>query len=60
MTQKLLYPPRFRRGDPRNMERMRISRMIKRYEKIIRKSQQPAAGVPVRDAGTDGFGVTSA
>ncbi len=46
MTNKLLFPPRFRRGDPRNLERMRISRMIKRYDKIIRRSKQPARRLP--------------
>lgn len=43
---KLRFPPRYPRGDPRNMERMRLGgnfgRMIKRYNKIVK----PAAGVP--------------
>lgn len=43
--QKLVFPPRYRRGDPRNAERMRIGgnlgRMIQRYNKLM----SPAAGV---------------
>jgi len=35
---KLLYPPRYPRGDPRNYERMRLGanlgRMIQRYDKL--------------------------
>ncbi|GAI92586.1 unnamed protein product [marine sediment metagenome] len=42
---KLLYPPRYPRRDPRNLERMRIGgnlgRMIQRYNKLV----PPALGV---------------
>lgn len=38
---KLLYPPRYPRGDPRNIERMRIGpefgRMVQLYEKLAGK-----------------------
>ncbi len=48
MKQKLIYPPRYPRGDPRNYERMRaggnIGRMIQRYDKLAGKE----AGVAVR------------
>jgi len=36
---KLIFPPRYRRGDPRNKERMRLGgnlgRMIQRYNKLV-------------------------
>ena len=45
---KLVFPPRYRRGDPRNIERMRLGgnlgRMIQRYNKLV----PPAAGVPAK------------
>jgi hypothetical protein len=43
---KLLYPPRYPRGDPRNIERMRLGgnlgRMIQRYGKLAGKETQVA------------------
>ncbi|GAI65957.1 unnamed protein product [marine sediment metagenome] len=43
---KLLYPPRYPRGDPRNYERMQaggnLSRMIKRYGKLAGKEARVA------------------
>ena len=45
---KLVFPPRYARGDPRNKERMRLGgnfgRMIQRYNKTVK----PAAGVPAK------------
>lgn len=42
---KLVFPPRYARGDPRNRERMRLGgnlgRMIQSYDKLVK----PAAGV---------------
>ncbi|MBA7519358.1 hypothetical protein ES705_11436 [subsurface metagenome] len=38
---RLLFPPRYARGDPRNNERMRIvsslDRMVRLYDKILRR-----------------------
>jgi len=45
---KLVFPPRYARNDPRNLERMRIGgnlgRMIKRYDKLVKTD----AGVPAK------------
>ena len=38
-NRKLLFPPRYARGDPRNNERMRIvsnlDRMVRLYDKVL-------------------------
>ena len=46
---KLIFPPRYARGDPRNKERMRLGgnlgRMIQRYNKLVPPARRlPAEG----------------
>ena len=55
---KLLLPPRYRRGDPRNLERMRLGGNLGRMNRQFNKNAKPAAGVKGEEAGTDDFGVT--
>ncbi|MBA7482723.1 hypothetical protein ES707_18217 [subsurface metagenome] len=52
---KLLYPPRYPRGDPRNFERMRtgseLGRMVQLYEKLA-GTKRPGDRAGTSAAGT--------